>query len=529
MIPLRFCSGSPGRLRVIAAGAALAVAAPALAASSATGPLDSAIKRELDALRPGEVPTAVVSAAAEDGSNTGEPEKLPKSDPSEIQKVSGEQPPVPPPTKPQPTAAQLEVMKQLEEMYKRDGREMPSMRMKDAPNTYLPQGQVVRPVSDRSAAPASSKQSELAGAVPPAPAPAPRTNQPEVKRGFLSFFKKPGSKSAQRKSSLFGRSTRPSNKNAVAASEKEGFFGKLFSPFQKQSEPASATQKFVPTPPPLPEEYSAPSFAERTNPPQLLEPAGSRSLDSQNLLKAAPAPVASTNAPVREREPNPFAEVLEESQQTFPKIVIRPAHLHPLNDPFADIEGEAAPDLAFVAAIDPDFADIESAGAGMVDLDAPRTLEPETVAETHDFAPPQLEAPAAKSTESSSKSSAGRYAELQRRLAERSGLGGFQGFCPVALRDRRELVDSRPEFLSVYRGRTYELSSAEAKARFEANPTKYAPVSGGNDVVLMARGEVDAEGNLNHAVWFKDQLYLFRSAETVREFNSEPTKYSTPE
>lgn len=282
---------------------------------------------------------------------------------------------------------------------------------------------------------------------------------------------------------------------------------------------------FVPTPPPLPEEYSPPSFVERSSPPQLLQPSN-RSYAPETLPQVPPAPIAAAAPPAREREANPFAEVLENSVTASPRIVIQPARMHPLDSPFAAIEGETAPDLAFVATIDPEFADAEVVDAGIVDLDAPRTLEPEAVADTHDFAPPRVEtAP----TEQAKSSSAARYAELQRKLAERSGLGGFQGFCPVVLRDRRELVDSRPEFLSVYRGRTYELSSAETKARFEANPAKYAPVSGGNDVVLMSRGEVDAQGNLNHAVWFKDQLYLFRSSETVREFNGEPTKYAVTE
>ena len=154
---------------------------------------------------------------------------------------------------------------------------------------------------------------------------------------------------------------------------------------------------------------------------------------------------------------------------------------------------------------------------------APRPLDPETISSTE--AAGQLPA-AAPPAEVPQQSPAARLAELQRKLAERSGLGGFQGFCPVALRDRRELLDTRPEFLSVFQNRTYELSSAEAKARFEADPTRYAPANEGNDPVLTSRGEAEAEGSLTHAVWFKDRLYLFRTAETLREFNAEPSKFT---
>ncbi|QDT66151.1 hypothetical protein [Calycomorphotria hydatis] len=115
------------------------------------------------------------------------------------------------------------------------------------------------------------------------------------------------------------------------------------------------------------------------------------------------------------------------------------------------------------------------------------------------------------------------------RLAERSGLGGYQGFCPVELRDNRNLIDALPEFVSVYQARTYEFSSAAAKARFEANPERYAPINGGHDVVLTAAGELDTEGSLRNAVWYKDRLYMFRTNQTLNEFNQEPGRFEIDE
>ncbi|QDT38437.1 hypothetical protein [Stratiformator vulcanicus] len=114
------------------------------------------------------------------------------------------------------------------------------------------------------------------------------------------------------------------------------------------------------------------------------------------------------------------------------------------------------------------------------------------------------------------------------KLEQRSDLGGFQGFCPVTLRDSRDLTDADPTYVSIFESRTYEFSSAEAKAKFDADPSRYAPVNGGHDVVLTAAGEIETEGTLRNAVWFKDRLYLFRSTSSLGEFNSDPTKFQMP-
>lgn len=118
-----------------------------------------------------------------------------------------------------------------------------------------------------------------------------------------------------------------------------------------------------------------------------------------------------------------------------------------------------------------------------------------------------------------------RYVALTRRLAERQSLVGMQGFCPVALREARDLVEARSEFLCVFEGRAYAVSSPEAKAKFDADPALYAPAARGYDVVLATRGEPNVEGRLSNAIWYRDELYLFQSPETASEFNDNPTLY----
>ena len=113
-------------------------------------------------------------------------------------------------------------------------------------------------------------------------------------------------------------------------------------------------------------------------------------------------------------------------------------------------------------------------------------------------------------------------------ISKRDGTG-LKGFCPVALRDERELKDAKPEFTATYDSHTYQFCSAEAKAEFEKNPAAYVPVSQGLDVVALNKSNEKKEGLLDNAVWYKDRLYLFSSRESLREFFTEPTKYCQDE
>jgi YHS domain-containing protein len=118
------------------------------------------------------------------------------------------------------------------------------------------------------------------------------------------------------------------------------------------------------------------------------------------------------------------------------------------------------------------------------------------------------------------------HADKLRRIAERKNQKGLKGFCPVVLRDQRDLADIDPELESTYDGKRYFFSSVKAKATFENSPQKYAPVKGGQDIIALAVGSKTVDGSLDHAVWFKDRLYLFANQETLRRFVREPKKYA---
>jgi YHS domain-containing protein len=113
-----------------------------------------------------------------------------------------------------------------------------------------------------------------------------------------------------------------------------------------------------------------------------------------------------------------------------------------------------------------------------------------------------------------------------RKIQERAGQTGLKGFCPVTLRDQRDLVDARPSFHSIYESKTYYFASAEAKAFFDRSPAKYAPVAAGIDIVVKANSDQLVEGTLDHAAWYKDRLYLFTSPESLEAFSLNPQRYS---
>jgi YHS domain-containing protein len=113
------------------------------------------------------------------------------------------------------------------------------------------------------------------------------------------------------------------------------------------------------------------------------------------------------------------------------------------------------------------------------------------------------------------------------RIMSRTGQIGFKGFCPVVLRNDRELTDGRKEYHSKFGLMTYEFSSPEAKATFDANPARYAPAGGGSDVVLLVNTNEEVAGILDFSLWYRDRLYMFRSRETQAIFSGDPQRYAS--
>jgi len=120
-----------------------------------------------------------------------------------------------------------------------------------------------------------------------------------------------------------------------------------------------------------------------------------------------------------------------------------------------------------------------------------------------------------------------RRKQQKRLIQSRAGQTGFKGFCPVALRERRELVEANEQFTSTFGLQAYAFSSAESKAAFDAEPSRYAAAAGGSDVVVLVNSGEEQAGQLDYALWYRDRLYLFRSRETMTLFSKDPQRFAS--
>ncbi|QDT50886.1 YHS domain protein [Symmachiella dynata] len=101
------------------------------------------------------------------------------------------------------------------------------------------------------------------------------------------------------------------------------------------------------------------------------------------------------------------------------------------------------------------------------------------------------------------------------------------GYCPVNLRAGK-FQRGKPEFSTVYLGRTYRFASQEALNEFVRNPDPYAPVLQGIDVIEMRRTGRHVEGYLSFSCDYDGRFYLFRSTQNQEEFLSDPTRFAVP-
>ena len=146
--------------------------------------------------------------------------------------------------------------------------------------------------------------------------------------------------------------------------------------------------------------------------------------------------------------------------------------------------------------------------------------EPPLVLDKSEPTPPATLTPALRSENERTRAK-------QEMIAARKGLRGLKGFCPVVLREDRDLVDAHSEYRVIYNSKTYYLSSSQAVTAFHSDPAKYAPAARGCDVIQQAVTGEEVEGSLDFAVWYKGRLYMFTSAETMDTFVSAPSSHAT--
>jgi protein disulfide-isomerase len=103
----------------------------------------------------------------------------------------------------------------------------------------------------------------------------------------------------------------------------------------------------------------------------------------------------------------------------------------------------------------------------------------------------------------------------------------LDGFCPVQLTENDRWTMGNRRWGAIHEGRTYLFAGPDEQNRFLADPTRYAPVLSGDDVVKLVDEGRRLAGGRAYGCWFQGKLYLFASLETYEQFARNPFRYSS--
>ena len=421
----------------------------------------------------------------------------------------------------QSDAAPSPIQKQLEELYRKDGRPMPQMNFSQTP--VPANGQV--PAADGSVRPNVVAPSNV---VPPKP------------RTFLDKIN-PFSRNKTAPAALPQHPANPIPSNAARAPQRPMGAAPIANGVNQAGGNQNPANRFNNTaaralpipqatqPAPIAQPKAAQSGSQLSNtlPPVPGDPGyqGTAAKIGGEALAVPPAPASVDDAlenAFNEKVEEKIAETAEEV--TAPTVEAKPTE----NDnPFSGLSLDDEFGPASKPAAKPAKPEITKPETPITDEPMPEEKSIELP--TEDEIPLSPAASQAEPAKEEIKEPAKEEVDSKMKLiAERGELRGLKGFCPVTLRDERDLKNALPEHHSTFKGRTYYFGSADAKAAFDEHPQQYAPISGGQDVVLL-KEKVTKEGSLDHAVWFKDRLYLFTSQKTLEQFVATPKEFAISE
>jgi YHS domain-containing protein len=104
---------------------------------------------------------------------------------------------------------------------------------------------------------------------------------------------------------------------------------------------------------------------------------------------------------------------------------------------------------------------------------------------------------------------------------------GFDGYCPVSMRNSWKWVAGDPRWGVVHRGHTYWFATAEEQKQFWTDPDRYTPALSGMDPVLAIDHQQQVPGKRDHSLDYDGLFYMFASEATLQQFTANPQKYAT--
>jgi thioredoxin-like negative regulator of GroEL/YHS domain-containing protein len=103
---------------------------------------------------------------------------------------------------------------------------------------------------------------------------------------------------------------------------------------------------------------------------------------------------------------------------------------------------------------------------------------------------------------------------------------GFEGFCPVTMKNEWRWAKGDVRWGAIHQGRTYLFASAEAQKTFLTNPDAFSPVLAGSDPVAAVDKQQTVPGVREFAVEYEGRFYLFANEQSLEKFWSNPTAYA---
>jgi len=103
---------------------------------------------------------------------------------------------------------------------------------------------------------------------------------------------------------------------------------------------------------------------------------------------------------------------------------------------------------------------------------------------------------------------------------------GFDGYCPVSMRNSWKWVPGDPRWGVVHRGRTYWFAGPEEQKQFWTDPDRYTPALSGMDPVLAIDHQQQVPGKREHSLDYDGLFYMFASEATLQQFTANPQRYS---
>ena len=102
----------------------------------------------------------------------------------------------------------------------------------------------------------------------------------------------------------------------------------------------------------------------------------------------------------------------------------------------------------------------------------------------------------------------------------------FQKLCLTSVVEQRKLVQGQPKVELVWKGKRLLFASELQRQQFQKNPEKYWPMLDGACAMTLLKEQRVAEGQLQHAAVFRNQIWLFQSQDLMKEFIASPAAYA---